>query len=186
MMMSNYVDQTESAFQNFTTNCASMRVNFPNAGNYHSGIEEKLKTVSYFFADGEPEAQRDARPVLGSMPGEKIRHVDRDWMHELRIAVRGPVQAEPKLQDIREKMITGQRTPAKNVSFRPTTKLKWQACQQVLLKSEPQNCPLDTIISNLSYAPQRADSVSTPWEHLCSTVVATTMMIADALGVWRH
>jgi hypothetical protein len=49
----------------------------------------------------------------------------------------------------------------------------------VLLKSEPQNCPLGTIISNLSYAPQRADSESTPWELLCSTVVATTMMIAD-------
>ena len=99
--MSNYVDLTESAFQNVATSCASTRVNFPRAGNYHSGIEEKLKTVSYFFSDGAPEAQRDARLVLGSMPGDKILHVDRDWLHELWIAVRGPVQTEPPLQDIR-------------------------------------------------------------------------------------
>ena len=179
MQMPNFIDQTELAFKHFATSCYSTRAGFPRVGTYQSSVGAMLNTTSYFFTDGAPEAQRDARLVLGSLPGDKLRHVDRDWLHELRIAVKAPLQAEPKLQDIREKMITGQSTPAKNVTFRPKTKLKWQACQQVLLKSEPQNCPLDTIISNLSYAPQRADSESTPWENVCSTVVATTMMIAD-------
>ena len=125
------------------------------------------------------EAQRDARVFVGSLPGDKIRHVDRDWLHELRISVRKPVEAEPHLQGIREKMITDQSSPAKNVTHRPKVKQKWLACQEVILKHEPQTSPCGSIITSLSYAPQRADSESTPWENLCSTVVATSMMIAD-------
>ena len=162
VLMSSYIGQTQLTFKKFASCNASTRANFPRAGTGHSGIEEKLKTVSYIFTDGAPEAQRAARLVLGSMPGDKIWHVDRDWLHELRIAIRGPLQAEPTLQDIREKMITGQGTPTKHVTYRPKTKQKWQALQQVLLKYEPHNCPLTTVLSNLSYAPQRADSESTP------------------------
>ena len=179
MEMPTFIEQTNAAIKKFATSCRSSRADFPREGTYQPNVVEKFKSVSYFFADGCPEAQKDARLWLGSLPGDKPRHVDRDLLHENRIAVKNPVVDEPKLQNHRQLMIIDKDSPAKNVTYKPKSRAKWVCWQRVLLKHEPERCLMDTVIANLSFAPQRADSESTPWEAMCSTVVATTLTIAD-------
>ena len=125
MRSSSFKHASGQAINKFATSGASTRTAFPLPGRLQPDIHESLQTMSHFFVDGAPGAQKDAGLVLGHFPGDKVRHVDRDWLHELRIAVRQPLIDNAHLQSIQRNMITGgSGSPTTNVAHRPRARDK--------------------------------------------------------------
>ena len=69
--MCNCVDLKESAFQNVATSCASTRVNFPRAGNCHSGLKRSSKHSATSFQMVHPRPSGMPDLCLDPCPATK-------------------------------------------------------------------------------------------------------------------
>lgn len=186
-----FVEKISNSITRFSSPGWSTRKAFPRGGIHDSRVQQSLENGSAFFADGASAAQLHMRMYCGKRPASQRVVVDRDTAHERKKIMENAVKRSEWASKVQDLLVSGDNSIVKKVTYSDACRDHWQAWQKaVVAKHGGQSGDCKTIFSNMSWGPQRYDSLCSPQTVLCRTVVASTLFVQDKVnestGKWQR
>jgi len=167
----------------FCTRGFSSRANFVRPGTFDAGLcAGMLDTLRFSFWDGAPAVQAAAVAFAGQYCNNFAWN-ERDFAHEVRIAMQLSKHSED-ISKFEQEVITKKNSLVKDIQYGvTTTRASYIEAQEAVIEKDGcQGGNLTTVISHMSYAPQRWETKTLVLVHWVLTLIAWFLTCASQCG----
>ena len=149
-----------------------------------SALDHVLGHIKHFASDQGPSVGKCGKVLASSGRFPRLSYISFDPGHQVRIAMKDPLEAVPEFQQQWERLFGGKDALLPTIQNSDAWRAKLIAAQKKILQVHNSQGGVDKALKTFSFAPQRFDTSASPLLKYCCLIRAIAlvcgMQAADA------